>query len=210
MRAPLYRRKALHKSGALISVVDEERDLWMRCIKREDVPSIGVMMTIARISKRREKTTWDLRPQRDGLRHQRHAPAAISGRGRRDAPWKARDTVPARVDSAAAGSAWSHGPGGVPGRAAGAGRRWERRWALIASGPVVIMAATFMNATFDRLPLDDDDDEIIGGQQYQSNRQRHHNIDVPDVYGITQNLLTNGNLPFEGCTWAPGRAQSKS
>ncbi|KAK6139818.1 hypothetical protein DH2020_026494 [Rehmannia glutinosa] len=82
--------------------------------------------------------------------------------------------------------------------------------ALIASGPVVIMAATFMNATFDRLPLDDDDDEIIGGQQYQSNRQRHHNIDVPDVYGITQNLLTNGNLPFEGCTWAPGRAQYKS
>ncbi|KAI3443431.1 hypothetical protein Pfo_000096 [Paulownia fortunei] len=81
--------------------------------------------------------------------------------------------------------------------------------ALIASGPVVIMAATFMNATFDRLPLDDDD-EMVAGQQYQNNRQRHH-IDVPDVYGIPQNLLTNGTLPSEGgYTWAPGRAPSKS
>ncbi|XP_051150324.1 AT-hook motif nuclear-localized protein 16-like [Andrographis paniculata] len=85
--------------------------------------------------------------------------------------------------------------------------------ALVASGPVVIMAATFMNATFDRLPLEEDD--MVGGgggggvggqQQFQNNRQRHH-IDVPDgqVYGITQNLLTNG----EGYGWATGRAGPK-
>ncbi|KAL2250930.1 AT-hook motif nuclear-localized protein 16 [Sesamum indicum] len=80
---------------------------------------------------------------------------------------------------------------------------------LIASGPVVIMAATFMNATFDRLPLDDD--EMVVGQQYQNNRQRHH-VDVCDdqVCGIPQNLLTNCTLPSEGYTWAPGRALSKS
>ncbi|KAL3644182.1 AT-hook motif nuclear-localized protein 16 [Castilleja foliolosa] len=83
--------------------------------------------------------------------------------------------------------------------------------ALIASGPVVIMAATFMNATFDRLPLDDDDDhdEINGQQQFQNSRQRHH-LDVADVCGISQNLLTNGNLPSEGYTWAPGRGPSKA
>lgn len=69
---------------------------------------------------------------------------------------------------------------------------------LIASGPVVIMAATFMNATFDRLPLDDED---VGpaaanhGQQYQNIRQRHHNhIDVSEVYGIPHNLLSNGSF----------------
>ncbi|CAH9101023.1 unnamed protein product [Cuscuta epithymum] len=33
--------------------------------------------------------------------------------------------------------------------------------ALIASGPVVIMAATFLNATYDRLPLLDDDQQVI-------------------------------------------------
>ncbi|KAG8376375.1 hypothetical protein BUALT_Bualt09G0056900 [Buddleja alternifolia] len=91
--------------------------------------------------------------------------------------------------------------------------------ALIASGPVVIMAATFMNATFDRLPLDDvDDDEIVAaaanhGQQL--NRQRHHVDQVCDqvMYGINpvQNLFGNGGtLGSEGYTWASGRALSKS
>ncbi|KAL6507718.1 AT-hook motif nuclear-localized protein 16 [Orobanche gracilis] len=85
--------------------------------------------------------------------------------------------------------------------------------ALIASGPVVIMAATFMNATFDRLPLadDDGDDEMnVAGQQFQNNRPRSHHVDAGDVYGISQNLLTNGVLPSEGYTWAPCRAPSKA
>ncbi|KAL2481844.1 AT-hook motif nuclear-localized protein 16 [Abeliophyllum distichum] len=83
--------------------------------------------------------------------------------------------------------------------------------ALVASGPVVIMAATFMNATFDRLPLDED--EMVASanqnQQYQNNRQRHH-IDVSEVYGIPQNLITSGTLPSEVYSWAPGRTLSKS
>ncbi|XP_057778850.1 AT-hook motif nuclear-localized protein 16-like [Salvia miltiorrhiza] len=78
--------------------------------------------------------------------------------------------------------------------------------ALIASGPVVIMAATFMNATFDRLPLDDADEMAAGGQHYQNNRQRHHVDLAADVYGIPQNLLTNGALPSDGYGWGPGRA----
>ncbi|KAL6560135.1 AT-hook motif nuclear-localized protein 16 [Orobanche hederae] len=83
--------------------------------------------------------------------------------------------------------------------------------ALIASGPVVIMAATFMNATFDRLPLvDDDDDMNVASQQFQNNRARSHPVDVGDVYGISQNMLTNGVLPSEGYTWAPCRAPSKA
>ncbi|CAI9089038.1 OLC1v1023527C1 [Oldenlandia corymbosa var. corymbosa] len=83
--------------------------------------------------------------------------------------------------------------------------------ALIASGPVVIMAATFMNATFDRLPLDDD--EVVTtaaqNQQYQNGRQRHH-VDASEIYGLPQNLITNGTLPPEMYSWAPGRALSKS
>ncbi|KAG6434100.1 hypothetical protein SASPL_105722 [Salvia splendens] len=78
--------------------------------------------------------------------------------------------------------------------------------ALIASGPVVIMAATFMNATFDRLPLDDGE-EVGAGKHYQNNRQQRHHVD--DVYGIPQNLLTNGALPSDGYGWGQGRAGSK-
>ncbi|KZV54126.1 DNA-binding protein ESCAROLA [Dorcoceras hygrometricum] len=73
--------------------------------------------------------------------------------------------------------------------------------ALIASGPVMIMAATFMNATFDRLPLDEDDEVNVAVVN-----QRH----VSEVYGIPQNLITNVNLPAEGYSWPSGRASAKS
>ncbi|KAL6521274.1 hypothetical protein OROGR_017843 [Orobanche gracilis] len=75
------------------------------------------------------------------------------------------------------------------------------------------MAATFMNATFDRLPLVDDDDEMnVACQKFQNNRprQRAHPVDAGDVYGISQNMLTNGVLPSEGYAWAPCRAPSKA
>ncbi|CAA2969156.1 AT-hook motif nuclear-localized 16 [Olea europaea subsp. europaea] len=72
---------------------------------------------------------------------------------------------------------------------------------LVASGPVIVMAATFMNATFDRLLVDED--------EYQNNRQRHH-IDVSEAYGIAQNLLTSGTSPSEVYSWAPCRTLSKS
>ncbi|KAF8093977.1 hypothetical protein N665_0373s0032 [Sinapis alba] len=71
---------------------------------------------------------------------------------------------------------------------------------LIASGPVVIMAASFMNAVFDRLPLDDDEQNQ---QYYQSGRSRP----LDDIHGLPQNLLTNGN---HGSSWgAAQRAMSK-
>ncbi|KAL3333151.1 hypothetical protein AABB24_033297, partial [Solanum stoloniferum] len=84
--------------------------------------------------------------------------------------------------------------------------------ALIASGPVVIMAATFMNATFDRLPLDDDDlvaSTAAQNQHYQKTHQRHQ-VDVPDIYGLPQSVITNGALHPEVYSWAPGRTLSKS
>ncbi|KAL1545961.1 AT-hook motif nuclear-localized protein 16 [Salvia divinorum] len=83
--------------------------------------------------------------------------------------------------------------------------------ALIASGPVVIMAATFMNATFDRLPLDDGEEVAGGGQHYQNNRQQRHHVDLgADVYGIPQNLLTNGALPSDGYGWGQGQGRAGS
>ncbi|GER41779.1 AT hook motif DNA-binding family protein [Striga asiatica] len=74
--------------------------------------------------------------------------------------------------------------------------------ALVASGPVVIVAATFMNAAFDRLPLDDvaADEEMAGGQH----------ADVADVCGAAQNLIASGGFNCEGYTWGSGRALPKS
>ncbi|XP_031499192.1 AT-hook motif nuclear-localized protein 16 [Nymphaea colorata] len=47
---------------------------------------------------------------------------------------------------------------------------------LIASGPVIIMAATFLNATFDRLPLGNDHDEDDDGDNMRTNKQSNlHN-----------------------------------
>lgn len=81
--------------------------------------------------------------------------------------------------------------------------------ALIASGPVVIMAASFMNATFDRLPLDDDEvAATLQNQHYQNGR--HHHLDIPELYGMPQNLITNGNMPPEIYSWAPPRTMSKT
>ncbi|CAN1229004.1 AT-hook motif nuclear-localized protein 16 [Linum perenne] len=85
--------------------------------------------------------------------------------------------------------------------------------ALIASGPVVVMAASFMNATFDRLPLDEEEiAAAVQNQHYQNGRHHHHHhhLDMSDVFGIPpQNLLTNGSTPPEIYSWATGRV-SKS
>ncbi|KAI4306012.1 hypothetical protein L6164_029330 [Bauhinia variegata] len=81
--------------------------------------------------------------------------------------------------------------------------------ALIASGPVVVMAASFMNATFDRLPLDDDDIAAAMQNQHYQNGRNHH-IDTSDLYGMPQNLLTNGTTTPEIYSWAPGRNLSKA
>lgn len=82
--------------------------------------------------------------------------------------------------------------------------------ALIASGPVVIMAATFMNATFDRLPLDDDDEVTTAMQNQHYQNSRHHHLDVSELYGVPQNLLTNGTMTPEIYSWAHGRTLSKT
>ncbi|XP_042495856.1 AT-hook motif nuclear-localized protein 16 [Macadamia integrifolia] len=83
--------------------------------------------------------------------------------------------------------------------------------ALIASGSVVIMAASFMNATFDRLPLDDEEVAAAHNQHHLNNPQYHnlHQVDLSNLYGIPQNMLNNGGLPSEIYAWAPGRQLTK-
>ncbi|TMW86153.1 hypothetical protein EJD97_021883 [Solanum chilense] len=91
--------------------------------------------------------------------------------------------------------------------------------ALMASGPVVIMSASFSNAAYERLPLEEDDQNHplpivpgggslgsppgnIGGQQQQQQQQMM--ADPSLFHGMPPNLLNSIQLPSEPY-WATGR-----
>ncbi|KAG2681384.1 hypothetical protein I3843_11G141500 [Carya illinoinensis] len=82
---------------------------------------------------------------------------------------------------------------------------------LIASGPVVVMAASFSNAAYERLPLEEEETQVpmqdgtIGspgavGQQ----QQLLGDANAPLFQGLPPNLLNSVQLPAEAY-WATGR-----
>ena len=89
---------------------------------------------------------------------------------------------------------------------------------LTASGPVVIMAASFSNAAYERLPLEEEDPQMpmqggemgspgaMGQQQQQPQQQQvmaEQNAQL--FHGLPPNLLNSIQLPAEAY-WATGRA----
>lgn len=97
--------------------------------------------------------------------------------------------------------------------------------ALLASGPVVIMAASFSNAAYERLPLDEDDNSSlpmqaggggggsigspganVGAQQQQPPPQQLLGGDPSLFHGMPPNLLNSIQLPTtDAYNWATGR-----
>ncbi|KAG8380742.1 hypothetical protein BUALT_Bualt06G0047700 [Buddleja alternifolia] len=79
--------------------------------------------------------------------------------------------------------------------------------ALMASGPVMVIAATFTNATYERLPLEEDGGE---GMQLQATSGVNTGIigleadhtPPPPLYNLPPNLLPNGQMP-QDVFWAP-------
>ncbi|GFP93890.1 putative DNA-binding protein escarola [Phtheirospermum japonicum] len=127
----------------------------------------------------------DLRAQRHRHRQQRQPPAARRGGERPHAPRPLRDPVPVRLVPPAAGA-----PGatsltiylaGAQGQVVGG----NVVGALIAAGPVIIIAASFTNVAYERLPLEEEE-----GLQMQP-------AAPPSSGG-------NGNpFPDPSITWAP-------
>ncbi|KAL6182061.1 hypothetical protein ACLB2K_043484 [Fragaria x ananassa] len=94
---------------------------------------------------------------------------------------------------------------------------------LLASGPVVIMAASFSNAAYERLPLEEDEGSMpmpggsmgsptaVGQQQHQQQQQQQQllaeaaNTNAPHFHGLPPNLLNSMQLPAEAAYWATGR-----
>ncbi|KAI8003383.1 AT-hook motif nuclear-localized protein 20 [Camellia lanceoleosa] len=93
---------------------------------------------------------------------------------------------------------------------------------LVAAGPVMVIAATFSNATYERLPLEDDDEVGSVGQASLpgatgsssptigiSGGQQQHDLSNPSplpIYNLTPNLLPNGGqLSHDAYTWTHAR-----
>ncbi|KAM7261107.1 hypothetical protein ACFE04_026582 [Oxalis oulophora] len=84
---------------------------------------------------------------------------------------------------------------------------------LMASGPVVIMAASFGNAAYERLPLEDDEPVVpvtgtsspgISGQQQSQEvaTQQQQLLQDPSFgHGLNQNLLNSVQLPADAYNW---------
>ncbi|ONI24407.1 hypothetical protein PRUPE_2G239000 [Prunus persica] len=93
--------------------------------------------------------------------------------------------------------------------------------ALVASGPVMVVAATFTNATYERLPLEDEQ-AGEGGMQVQQQQQQQQQSGVNSagtggnsgsqglvehtssmaIYNLPPNLLPNGQMPPD-VFWGP-------
>ncbi|XWS49021.1 hypothetical protein CRYUN_Cryun13aG0127900 [Craigia yunnanensis] len=88
---------------------------------------------------------------------------------------------------------------------------------LICSGPVVIIAASFSNAAYERLPLEEEEEPQLpmqvgaigstgaaGGQQQQQQQQVLVESNAALFHGLPPNLLNSIQLPTEAF-WATGR-----
>ncbi|KAI3469721.1 hypothetical protein Pfo_026384 [Paulownia fortunei] len=88
---------------------------------------------------------------------------------------------------------------------------------LVAAGPVMVIAATFANATYERLPLEEDEEaggsaqEAAGGGGAAGSppgmgHQQQHGMPDPSslpIYNLTPNLLPNGGqLNHDAYGWA--------
>ncbi|KAL6501623.1 AT-hook motif nuclear-localized protein 24 [Orobanche gracilis] len=88
---------------------------------------------------------------------------------------------------------------------------------LLASGPVMIMAASFSNAAYERLPLENEDGSIQGhvnslgspppgGGCSGGQQQQQQMLGDPSLFqGLPPNLLNSIQMPNDQEFWATGR-----
>lgn len=90
---------------------------------------------------------------------------------------------------------------------------------LVAAGPVMVIAATFANATYERLPIEEEEEAggsaqgaAAGGGASDSppgmGQHPHHGMADPSlpIYNLTPNLLANGgHLNHDAYAWAHPR-----
>ncbi|CAA0817450.1 AT-hook motif nuclear-localized protein 20 [Striga hermonthica] len=83
---------------------------------------------------------------------------------------------------------------------------------LVASGPVMVVAATFANATYERLPIEEEEEKEeegsgsapAAGHEVEGDPPLHHNPSSLPIYNLAPNLLANGaqQLNHDAYGWA--------
>ncbi|GER25509.1 AT-hook DNA-binding protein [Striga asiatica] len=81
---------------------------------------------------------------------------------------------------------------------------------LVAAGPVMVVAATFGNATYERLPIEEEEEEEEGGGSgapagghEEGDPQLHNNPSSLAIYNLAPNLVANGGqLNHDAYGWA--------
>ncbi|XP_073011535.1 AT-hook motif nuclear-localized protein 26-like [Typha latifolia] len=80
--------------------------------------------------------------------------------------------------------------------------------ALIASGPVVIMAASFGNAAYERLPLEEDESmpvqASLGSSGIMEGSSPQQQQLLPDLHNLPPSLINNVQLSTDAYGWATG------
>ncbi|KAG9447547.1 hypothetical protein H6P81_013675 [Aristolochia fimbriata] len=85
--------------------------------------------------------------------------------------------------------------------------------ALIAAGPVVVMATSFANATFDRLPVEEEEGVAAQNMHHKNHHHHHHphhHVELSNIYAVPSSFIPNGALLPELYSWPPTRQLSKN
>lgn len=81
---------------------------------------------------------------------------------------------------------------------------------LVAAGPVMVIAATFGNASYERLPMGDDQDQVTLSNSNMISEQRsqdeNNGLILPgEMFNLTPDVMGNGhNVQEEFSAWAAG------
>nr|CAD1844289.1 unnamed protein product [Ananas comosus var. bracteatus] len=148
-------------------------------------------------------------------RLRRRRSSVVAERRRAEPARPLRNSLPLRILPPPAGPAGGHRAHRLPLRRPGSGRRGSVVGSLIASGPVIIMAASFANAAYERLPLEEDEQPpsaaaaMLGGQAQQQQQQLLAAAAAAEAnafHGLPQNLLGGSvPVPSEPYGWGAGR-----
>ncbi|XP_059302835.1 AT-hook motif nuclear-localized protein 22-like [Lycium ferocissimum] len=72
---------------------------------------------------------------------------------------------------------------------------------LLTSGSVVVMVASFGNAAYEQLPLDDEESPVVQGSQQQDQQIMANDSNASLLQGFPPHLINSSQLPTDSTYW---------